>query len=189
MMKKAFLVGITLFFSLAMSAQHFAIKNNLVYDATLTPNLGMEVGLGKRVTLDISAGYNPFEFNNGKQFKHWLVQPELRIWTCEKFNGTFFGIHALGGQYNVAGIKLPFGVFKELRDHRYDGYLYGGGISIGHQWILSKRWGLEAEIGAGYARMHYDKYPCGDCGTKLETGNHNYWGVTKAAISFIYFIH
>lgn len=188
-MKKAFLIGITLLFSLSMSAQHFALKNNLVYDATTTPNLGMEIGLGKKTTLDISAGYNPFNLKDGKKLKHWLVQPEIRFWTCEKFNGTFFGVHALGGQYNIAGIKLPFGIFPNLKDHRYEGYMYGGGISIGHQWILSKRWSLEASIGAGYARMHYDKYKCEKCAPKLETGNFNYWGVTKAAISFIYFIH
>jgi len=55
--------------------------------------------------------------------------------------------------------------------------------------ILNKRWSIEAAIGAGYARVHYDKYNCGECGTKIETKNSNYWGVTKAALSIIYFIH
>ena len=154
-MKKAFLLGLALLFSLSMSAQHFALKNNLLYDATTTPNLGFEVGLSKKVTLDVSAGYNPFKFNDGKKLKHWLVMPEVRYWTCEKFNGTFIGVHALGG----------------------------------HQWILNKRWSIEAAIGAGYARVHYDKYNCGECGSKIETKNSNYWGVTKAALSIIYFIH
>ena len=129
-MKKAFLLGLALLFSLSMSAQHFALKNNLLYDATTTPNLGFEVGLSKKVTLDVSAGYNPFKFNDGKKLKHWLVMPEVRYWTCEKFNGTFIGVHALGGQYNIAGIKLPFGIFPNLKDHRYDGYLYGGGLTL-----------------------------------------------------------
>ena len=40
-MKKAFLLGLALLFSLSMSAQHFALKNNLLYDATTTPNLGL----------------------------------------------------------------------------------------------------------------------------------------------------
>ena len=53
-MKKAFLLGLALLFSLSMSAQHFALKNNLLYDATTTPNLGFEVGLSKKVTLDVS---------------------------------------------------------------------------------------------------------------------------------------
>jgi hypothetical protein len=64
----------------------------------------------------------------------------------------------------------------------------GGGLTLGHQWILNKRWSIEAAIGAGYARVHYDKYNCGECGSKIETKNSNYWGVTKAALSIIYFI-
>jgi len=76
-MKKAFLLGLALLFSLSMSAQHFALKNNLLYDATTTPNLGFEVGLSKKVTLDVSAGYNPFKFNDGKKLKHWLVGSAL----------------------------------------------------------------------------------------------------------------
>ena len=84
---------------------------------------------------------------------------------------------------------IPFGIFPNLKDHRYDGYLYGGGLTLGHQWILNKRWSIEAAIGAGYARVHYDKYNCGECGSKIETKNSNYWGVTKAALSIIYFIH
>ena len=104
-MKKFFLIGATLFLSLYAGAQHVALKNNIVYDATATPNLGLEVGLGKKVTMDLSAGYNPFEFNNDKQFKHWLAHAGVRFWTCEKFNGTFIGVHALGGQYDVVGFE------------------------------------------------------------------------------------
>lgn len=78
-MKKFFLIGATLFLSLYASAQHVALKNNIVYDATATPNLGLEVGLGKKVTMDLSAGYNPFEFSNDKQFKHWLAHAGVRF--------------------------------------------------------------------------------------------------------------
>ena len=42
-MKKFFLIGATLLLSLYASAQHVALKNNIVYDATATPNLGLEV--------------------------------------------------------------------------------------------------------------------------------------------------
>ncbi len=42
-------------------------------------------------------------------FKHWLVHPEFRYWLCERFNGHFFGVHLLGGEYNISKVKLPFG--------------------------------------------------------------------------------
>lgn len=188
-MKKGIFILVSLVFSVTLYSQEVGIKNNLLYDATLTPNLGLEIGLGKKSTLDVNVGYNPFTFSNMKRFKHWLVQPEYRFWTCEKFNGTFFGIHAHGGEFSVARLKLPFGAFPSLRDHRYEGYFYGGGVSVGHQWILSKRWNFEASIGVGYARIEYDKYPCPDCGPKIKSDHFNYWGVTKATISLIYIIN
>ncbi len=175
--------------SVTICSQDVALKNNLIYDAIVTPNLALEIGVGNKTTLDFYGGFNPFTFSDNKKLKHWLFQPELRFWTCERFNGTFFGIHAHGGLFNVGAIDLPFNVFPSLKDHRYEGFFYGGGASVGHQWVLGNRWNLEASIGGGYARIHYDKYLCPKCGPKIKTGNKNYWGVTKATISLIYMIH
>ena len=145
-------------------------------------------GLGKKTTLDLYGGYNPFTFGGNKRFKHWLVQPEFRYWTCERFNGTFWGLHLHGGEFSVAGIHLPFKMFPSLKDHRYEGYFYGGGVSVGHQWVLSKRWNLEASVGVGYAHWVYDKYRCVNCSPKIKSGHKNYVGPTKVAVSLVYFI-
>ena len=171
-----------------LSAQNVALKNNLLYDATLTPNLSLEIGLGKKSTLDLGAGYNPFEFSDGKQWKHWMVQPEYRYWFCEKFNGTFIGAHLMGGQYSFAKVDMPMAVFSDLKDYRYEGYYYGGGFVVGYQWILGKKWSLELALGAGYLRVQYDKYPCAQCGQKLDSGFKNYFGPTKAAVSILFFL-
>ncbi|MFA6702641.1 MAG: DUF3575 domain-containing protein [Dysgonamonadaceae bacterium] len=168
--------------------QKIAVKNNLFYDATATPNLALEIALGKKTTLEMGAGYNPFTFSDNKKVKHWLVQPELRLWTCEVFNGHFIGIHGHAAQYNVGGLDLPVGRLEAIKDNRYQGYLYGGGISYGYQWLLSPRWNFEFNLGGGYARIHYEKFPCTTCGTILDEGDYDYWGVTKAAISLIYII-
>lgn len=187
--KKISLVIFVLTVSLSgVFAQKVAIKNNLLYDVTATPNLALEFAMSRKMTLELGAGVNLFDFSDNKKFKHILLQPELRWWTCDVFNGHFFGVHAHGAQYNVGGWDIPLGRLDTFKDNRYEGYLYGGGISYGYQWLLSPRWNLEASIGAGYARIHYDQYPCADCGTKEAEGKHNYWGVTKAAVSLIYII-
>lgn len=165
-----------------------ALKTNALYWATTTPNLGFEVALGKKLTLDVSGGYNPFTFGDNKKMKHWLIQPELRWWTCETYNGHFLGAHIHGGTYNVGGVDLPLGAFPSLKDYRYEGEFYGGGLSYGYQWILNGRWSLEGEIGVGYARINYDKYGCPKCGEFLGSDSHDFFGVTKAAISIIYII-
>ena len=132
--------------------------------------------------------YNPFIFSEGKRIKHWLAQPEFRYWTCERFNGWFFGVHLHGGEFSFAKVRLPFNLYTNLRDNRYEGYYYGGGLSAGYQWMLGKRWNLEATLGLGYARVEYDRYRCADCSPKVGSGSKNYFGPTKAAVSLIYFI-
>lgn len=182
-----------LLFSTRGNAQELAIKTNLLYGAyAYTPNLSLEVGVGKRSTLDIGGGYNPWNLNgssaNNKKLVHWLGQIEYRYWLCNKFNGHFFGIHALGTQFNIAKHELPLLFGKGSEAFRYQGWGVGVGISYGYSFYLAKRWSLEANVGVGYARLHYDKYDCVKCGRKLGTENRNYFGPTKAGISLIYLI-
>ena len=106
-----------------------AVKTNVAIDAVAIPNLGVEVGLSKKLTVDIPFYYNPWKYSDNKMLKLVMVQPELRYWLCDKFNGHFFGFHLMGGAYNTTGIDLPFSPFDDLKDFRYKGHFYGGGVS------------------------------------------------------------
>lgn len=180
-----------LFSCTTLAAQKAAVKTNIVYDATTTFNLGVEFGLSSKWTLDISGNYNPWTFSNNKKWKHWLVQPEARYWLCNKFMGHFFGLHALGGQYNAGGIdidaKFLGNDLSQLKNHRYQGWGIGAGLAYGYAWPLSRHFNLEAEIGFGYVYFNYDKYRCEKCGEKLGKDlNNNYVGPTKAALNLVY---
>ena len=179
---------IFLMIGISLSAQNVAVKTNLLYDATTTFNLGAEIGLSPRWTLDLSANYNPFSFSDNKKWKHWMAQPEARYWFCERFRRTFVGLHGHYADFNAGGFPDWSFISKNMRQNRYEGHLYGAGVSVGHAWILKKRWGLEATVGLGYARVVYDKYPCAECGSMIKSGNKNYWGPTKVGISLIYLI-
>ena len=180
-------------------AQKVALKNNLAYDALKTPNLSVELSMGRKWTLDTQVGMNFFLFTKNatspryknKKFSHWLVQPELRYWTCDVFNGWFFGLHAHGGQMIFGGVDVPFVLqIKDdsMKDHRYEGYFWGGGLSAGYQWVVSNRFNVEVSLGVGYVHAEYDKYNCTTCGKKMGKGNADYIGPTKAAISLIYML-
>ena len=117
-----------------MTAQDMALKTNVLYDATTTINLGYEVALNQKTTLDIWVNYNPWTLGSkwvglyeneligiagvsnpgpsasrrDAKLKHLAIQPEVRWWLCEKFNGHFFGVHLHGGLFNVGALKLPF---------------------------------------------------------------------------------
>ena len=167
----------------------WAVKTNLLYDATRTLNLGVEFGLARRWTLDVSGNYNPWTFSENRKMKHWLVQPEVRWWSCTRFSGHFVGFHAHGGGYNWGGM-LPWGIRpgEGFRNHRYQGWLAGAGVSYGYHWTLGNRWGLEATVGVGYAYLDYDEYPCERCGRKTGSATEHYFGPTKAGITLIFMI-
>lgn len=152
------------------------------------PNLSLEVGLNKKNTLEITGILNPFSPNDDKRFKLWAVQPEWRYWFCSNFNGWFLGAHAHTGQYNVGNHKLPFGLFPTTQNHRYEGWMVGGGVSVGYQWAISKHWGLEMEVGGGYTHFNSDRFECAKCGSKEKSEKNGYWGPTKAAVSLVYMI-
>ena len=190
-MRKIYIILLLISFQYVTYAQKVALKTNLLYGAyTFTPNLGLEIGTSHKTTLDISGGYNPWNLDakGEKKAVHWLAEAEYRYWLCQRFNGHFFGIHALGTQYNINGKNLPMLLGKSSSDYRFEGYAIGGGISYGYQWLLGNHWNLEASIGVGYARMSYDKFTCKACGSKIGHENRNYLGPTRAAISVIYII-
>ncbi|MCR8874022.1 DUF3575 domain-containing protein [Phocaeicola barnesiae] len=176
---------------LSVSAQNWAVKTNLLYDMTATMNLGAEVRVSPQWTLDVSANWNPWTFSDNKKWKQLVVQPEARYWFCEAFNGHFVGAHLLGGIYNMGNWDTGFTFlgtdFGKLKDYRFEGWMLGVDVAYGYQWMLSKHWSVEAEIGIGYVYSQYDKYDCATCGETYEQDKpHNYFGPTKAALSLIY---
>jgi opacity protein-like surface antigen len=176
------IVATAITFSVA-NGQTVAVKTNLLYDATATVNLGLEVGVSSRWTLDLPVNYNPWDFGENRKIKHWMIQPEARYWLCQKFNGRFIGFHGHVGGFNIGGMKLI-----GIEDFRYEGTFYGGGVSYGYQWILNTHWSIEATIGLGYALIDYSKYNCEKCASKLGSDTHHYLGPTKAGVSLIYLI-
>lgn len=175
-------------------AQTVSFKTNIVDDAFLSPNLGVEVSLGSKWSVDLSGEVNAWKLTDGdakKYWKHWLVQPELRYWFCSPMGGHFAGVHLLGGQYNFGGFDFPVKMlgtdFRTLKKSRHQGWYYGVGVAYGYTWLLNRHWNIEGEIGVGYVHTQYDAFRCAGCGKKTATGqHHNYYGPTKVAINLIY---
>lgn len=168
-------------------AQRYALKNNVLYDATLTPNLGAEVQLDSTTTVQLFYGINPWS-GGDKWIKHWVLMPEYRHWFDKAFKGWFVGAHLMGGEFNINNVRFPLlpSIFK--KGMREEGWFLGWGATVGYQWNLSERWNLEASLGLGYVYIHYDRYKCGHCGDHDRNGHANYFGPTKAALSLVYFI-
>lgn len=185
-MNKIFIVFlICLCAGTGVRAQVVAVKTNLLYDATTTLNLGVEVALNKHLSLDLSGNYNPWTFSDDKSLKHWLVQPELRYWFLERFNGHFLGVHGLYMDYDMAGINL-LSVMKSK--NAYEGNAYGGGLSYGYQLYLSPHWNIEFTAGVGFVSFKYNKTPFPSDEEKGPKYRNDYFGPTKLGVSIMYII-
>lgn len=158
-----------------LHAQTVALKTNALYWLAATPNLEGEVALGQRTTFDILGAYNPWTWKDDKKLRFWLVQPELRHWLCGKYEGHFFGVHAHGAQW-----------YGSFNDKRRDGWLAGGGITYGYDWMLSNHWNLEAAIGVGYARLWWKESDRLPCVKEVFNKHKDYWGVTKLSLNISY---
>lgn len=175
--------------------QHVSLKSNLLYDAMTTPNLGLECSVGRDRSVNLVYGINAWKFGGGDNFaKHWVLMPEYRWWLCSVYNGHFFGVHAMAGEFGAqrAHLPVPGGFFggdnltSGIRHNRYEGAFAGIGTTYGYQWILNRHWNLEAEVGVGYSHVWYRKYDCAECGNKIKSGHSNYAGLTKLGISIMY---
>lgn len=184
---KVFLLSFLLpLFSVNAYSQQVGARVNMLWWATTTPNLGVEVSIGKKLTISADGNYNAWTFfSDGMSLRHWLVQPEVRYWTCKSFEGHFVGLHGHYGKYNVG--QIPF--LPELDKYTYRGELYGGGVSYGYHFAIGRRWGLELTAGVGYTYLEYNKYVCSECAELMGRYKRHFFGPTRIGVSFIYIIH
>ena len=162
-----------------------AIKNNIIYDAALVANLGVEIGFGKHFSVDIPVTYSPYTISRNYRMRTLSVQPDLRYYLKEGWRGHFFGIHGNFAYYNVV---TPFNTKTRYQDRDGKHPLYGGGISYGYSLPFRKdsRWGVEFTIGVGYAYLDYDCFYNVDNGAWFTKDTKHYFGIDKAGVTIYY---
>lgn len=159
-----------------------AVKTNLLGDAALCANLGVEIGLWRHWSLDVPVWYSPYDITNGWRIRLLATQPEVRYWLKDTGEGHYFGVHA-----TVAGFNVSMGGDYRYQDPNHAAF--GAGIGYGYAFHLdkSRRWSMEAQIGAGYIGYEYIKYHnTGRNGAEVSRGKGTYWGVTRAGFAVAY---
>ena len=153
-----------------------ALRTNLAYAASATPNIGLEVPFSNHFSIGFNAGLKPWprwfvwdwDKTVEKKWKHLLVAPELRFWPRAVYDGLFIGTDLIYTHYNVGAVNFPFGMYPAARENRLQGDFYGLGLFAGWSWWLSDHWRLEAEAGLGAGYSDAREFECAYCG--LETG-------------------
>ncbi len=170
----------------SMSSSCLALKNNLIYDAALVANLGVEFSAGRHFSIDLPLTFSPYNISSTIRLRTLTFQPSLRYWFASPMEGPFVGIHAHAAYYDMA-------FAGKTRWQNVDSWrnpLYGGGLSAGYSYRFGKdkRWGIEAEAGFGYAYLSYDCFYNVPNGAWFNSSTRGYWGLTKANIGISYIL-
>lgn len=157
-------------------AQRVALKTNLAYWATTSPNLSAEFVFNSNVSLDLGVKVNPFDF---KRFKTtcYLIQPEVRWWFGRPMAGHFVGVNAAMAQYSLR---------KDATRHKGDAFL--AGISYGYVFVLGRRWNLETNIGVGWIRARDKKWSDGEPAPNAPNSVKDLFGPTRIGVTLSYII-
>jgi hypothetical protein len=144
------------------------LKTNLLYDIAATPNLEMEVPVGRRWSV------------NG-EFQHgwWLRKDNTFCWQLEALSlegryypdghgggsrsGWFAGAFLGAGVHDFQPGKQILTVFEfpaiMRNDRGIQGDFYFAGLSVGYaRWLPHSPWGLEFSIGGGWLTNTYTPY-------------------------------
>lgn len=162
---------------LLAEAQRVALKTNALYWAAATPNIGAEFRINRHITFNFEAAYNRIKVFN-IDTRGAAITPEVRYWfSARPQAGHFLGIAGIGCDYNFVH-----------NGKRHIGDLYGGGLTYGYSFVLSKRWSLEATIGAGMAHCHEMSWNKEE--PQPNSANVKEWKPipVKAGISFVYLL-
>ena len=147
-----------------------ALRTNLLYDATLSPNLGVEVRVDSAWTVGLLAGINAWDVDKAKnrKWRHMLFSLRARKFLNDSvFHKGYIEADVIYSHFNVGNVKFPFGLYKSVRDRRLQGDLVALGGKYGYSWILARNWRIEAEAGVAVGYAWFKEYDCPHCGTFL----------------------
>ena len=180
----------------AVSAQSVALRTNLLYDATLTPNVGVEVRVDSLWTLGVNVGLNAWDIDKekNKKWRHFLVAPNVRKYFSLKGDkdsvrrAQYVEADVIYSHFNVGNTKIPFGLYCGVKDRRLQGDLLALGGKYGYSWMLARDWRIEAEAGIAVGYAWFKEYDCATCGTYYGCGERIFL-LPQLGVNVVYIIN
>ena len=164
----------------------FAVRTNLLYDASLLPSLGVEWRINESVGVKLDGALSRWGTEHGKVQKIWMLNPEVR-WYLLHDKRFYLGVSGNYGEYNV--YEYPIG--NLLRDDTgYQGKAWNAGLTLGYQLPLCRHFAIDFNLGLGYTHSDYDSFGI-ERGTRVFKGrdcSKSIWGPTQAGINFVWTI-
>jgi len=167
-----------------------ALRTNLLYDATLSPNLGVDVREDSAWTVGLLAGVNAWDIDKekNKKWRHALFSLRARKYRDSLFHKGYFEGDLIYSHFNVGNTKIPFGIYKGVQDRRLQGDLVALGGKYGYSWILARHWRIEAEAGVAVGYAWFKEYDCDHCGTYYGKGDRIFL-LPQLGVNVVYIIN
>ena len=128
-----------------------ALSSNLLSWATLAPNIGVEVYIGKKLSIAADGSYGMWNYSHThSSMQTWSVGGEARYWLQTRqygFRRTYIGLSVRGGEYDH---------YNCSDGHRGEALL--AGLIAGYRFTLPGNWFFDAGLGLGYIHTRYDRY-------------------------------
>ncbi len=165
-----------------------ALKTNLLFDVIATPNLELEVPMGKKFSF-MAEYWFPWWLDKytGDCYKLLYGGIEGRYWfrradDMDVLRGHFMGVYAGCGFYDLGNI-----------DGGYMGDLdYYAGLTYGYSFKLNRFLRLETSLGIGALQTKYHRYKVTEDINKLlwqYSGKYVYFGPSKLKVSIVVLFH
>ena len=173
-----------------------ALRTNLLYDAALVPNIGVEVGLGKGFTL-AADWFGTWLFSDKN---HWYWQGYGGYLTARyyfdkdnpQYSLTPGQMLSSGHHVGIYGTALTYDVEFGGIGYQAAQFGFGGGVEYGYSLKVAQSLCIDFNLGLGYQGGEYKKYMPTDDGSGhyvwMSTHRRHWWGPTKAEISLKWLI-
>ena len=166
-----------------------ALRTNLLYDAFVVPNIGIEIGLPQNVTI------------GADWFGNWIRSDKHNI-SWQGYGGYltlryYFDKQAAecpmtGHHVGIYGSGLTYDVELGGKGYQAAKFGFGGGVEYGYSLPVANHLCIDFNIGVGYQGGEYKEYEPANDGTGhfiwMATRRRRWFGPTKAEISLKWLI-
>jgi hypothetical protein len=124
----------------SLNAQRIALTTNLVEDALVTPNIGVDIVVADNQSVTFDASYAPYKLSQQFYNKCMTFRAGYKYWFNQAFYAHYVGVDAVFSSSDVGVANF----------RSRDEYI-GVGIGYGYSFILGSRLNLIPHVGVGLA--------------------------------------
>lgn len=168
--------------TISLSAQRIALTTNLLEDAVLTPNFGIDIAVADRQSISFDLSCSPWKLSPQFYNKSMTFRAGYKYW----FNQAFYAHHLC---FDGVATSTDCGAGKYAFKYEYVAL----GVGYGYSFIVGKRLNISPSIGVGLAYGNryegYDHMSGGGVGVEAtaKTGFSPF--VTRLTITIQYILN